>query len=88
MALKNIKSVEILGGYRLKLVFSDGKKKTVDLESRLGGGVFKPLRDPTFFRTVYVEDGTIRWPNGADFDAEVLYYDGPPPWARPGKAVG
>jgi hypothetical protein len=37
--------------------------------------------DPTFFRLVCVEGGTIAWPNGADIDPDVLYYDGPPPWA-------
>lgn len=88
MKLKNVIRVEVLDGYQVKLTFDDGVERTVDLGPRLRGGVFEPLRDPEYFRSLYIEDGTIRWPNGADFDAEVLYYGGPPPWAESGKAVG
>ena len=34
------------GGYRLWLRFNDGVAGEVDLESRLFGEVFEPLRDP------------------------------------------
>jgi hypothetical protein len=40
--------------------------------------VFEPLRrDLGLFRSVQVdpEAGTIVWPNGADMDPNVLYYD-------------
>jgi len=39
-------------------------------------GVFAPLRDTGYFAKVAVhpELGTIFWPNGADLDPIVLYY--------------
>jgi hypothetical protein len=38
-------------------------------------GIFAPLRDPTLFGKVAVDPelGTVRWPNGADLDPDVLY---------------
>jgi len=62
-------------GYELRIQFSDGIVKDVDLSSELYGEVFEPLRDPGFFRQVTVnpETRTIEWPNGADFAPEFLY---------------
>ena len=62
-------------GYELRLQFSDGVVKDVDLSSELYGEVFEPLRDPGFFSKVKVspETRTIEWPNGADFAPEFLY---------------
>ena len=77
-----VKTVKPLSGYRLKIGFTDGSTKIVDLESKLWGPVFEPLRDPAKFREVRVEHGTIAWPNGADLDPEVLYHGGTPPWAK------
>lgn len=71
-----IRQVEVLGGYRLRLMFDDGVVGEVDLESRIvaRGGVFEALEDPAFFRRVAVhpELGTIFWPNGVDFCPDVL----------------
>jgi hypothetical protein len=75
-----IETVEALDGYVLRLGFSDGTTRDVDLESELWGAVFEPLRDPAFFRQVSVDHdlGTIVWPNGADMDPVVLHGDRPP----------
>jgi uncharacterized protein DUF2442 len=75
-----IESVEPLDGYVLRLGFSDGSTREVDLESALWGPIFEPLRDPAAFRQVAVdlELGTIVWPNGADMDPDVLHGDQPP----------
>jgi hypothetical protein len=63
--------------YILHLVFSDGAEANIDLKARvLGrGGVFKPLEDASFFAQVVVdpEACTLVWPNGVDFDLDVLY---------------
>lgn len=73
--LLRVQTVERLGGYRLRLGFSDGKVKDVDLESELWGPVFEPLRDPGYFSQVRVdpEARTIVWPNGADLAPDFLY---------------
>lgn len=72
-----IETVEPLEGYVLRLGFSDGSRRDVDLEPELWGPVFEPLRDPAAFRQVAVDDelGTIVWPNGADMDPDVLHGD-------------
>jgi hypothetical protein len=67
--------VTYLGGYQLRLEFSDGAVKDVDLKHELYGQVFEPLKDVEFFRQVAVnsDTNTIEWPNGADFAPEFLY---------------
>jgi hypothetical protein len=73
-------SVETLGGFALRLGFDDGTVREIDLEADLWGPVFEPLRnDPQLFRQVRVDEelGTIVWPNGADFDPDVLHGDAP-----------
>jgi len=71
-----IRSVEPLEGFRLRLAFSDGTERDLDLEAELWGPVFAPLKeDPDLFRQVRVdaELGTIVWPNGADMAPEFLH---------------
>jgi hypothetical protein len=81
--LMTIRAVEPLEGHNVRLQFSDGTWKTVDLGPYLHGPVFEPLRaDPDAFRAVRVDPelGTIVWPNGADMDPDVLYYELKPAW--------
>lgn len=61
--------------YQLRIDFTNGVVKDVDLRNELYGPVFKPLRDPELFRQVRVneETGTVEWLNGADFAPEFLY---------------
>jgi Protein of unknown function (DUF2442) len=72
-----VTSVEVLGHYRLRLRFSDGSSREVDLTGELRGPVFEPLADPDYFAQVQVnpELGTVVWPNGADLDPLVLHGD-------------
>jgi hypothetical protein len=71
----HVTSVNYINGYRLRLEFSDGCVKEVDLCGELHGEVFEPLKDLAFFNQVKVncETNTIEWPNGADFAPEFLY---------------
>lgn len=74
-ALVRVTSVEVVGDFSLRLGFSDGSSREVDLEDRLRGPVFEPLKNPQFFAQVRVDEelGTIVWPNGADLDPVVLH---------------
>ena len=65
----------------MRLTFSDGVVKDVDLQGELYGEVFEPLKDLDRFRQVAVnpETNTIEWPNGADFAPEYLYEIGEEP---------
>lgn len=64
--------------YELRIEFTNGVAKDVDLRNELYGPVFEPLRDPELFRQVRLneETGTVEWPNGADFAPEFLYETG------------
>lgn len=63
-------------GYTVRVRFEDGLKAEVDLSYLLGyGGVFEPLRDRDYFRSLRADAdaGTIVWPNEADIAPETLY---------------
>ncbi len=78
-----IVEVECLGGFRVRLRFTDGAEKEIDLEPYLHGPIFEPIRrEPDVFQQVCAdpEIGTIAWPNGADIDPLVLRYDLTPAW--------
>lgn len=73
----DVRSVEHLGGYQLRVAFADGTSQVVDLEAKLAspvGPVFEPLRDQEFFAlaTVDPETRTVVWPNGADLAPDAL----------------
>jgi hypothetical protein len=77
-ALVRVIDVTVLGHYRLRVAFSDGVVRDVDLSHLRGSGpVFAPLDDPDYFAAVRVdpEAGTVVWPNGADLDPLVLHGD-------------
>ena len=78
-----VRSVEPLHGFRVRLGFTDGSSKEIDLDQYLRGPVFEPIRkDAKVFREVSVDHraGTIVWPNGADIDPDVLYLGLKPAW--------
>ena len=75
--------VRPMEGYRLRVAFTDGTERVVDVEPFLRGPMFDRVRnDRIFFETVEVdrELGTIVWPNGADIDPDVLYGSARPAW--------
>ncbi len=73
--LYDIVEAEVLGPYRIRVVFDDGLAREVDLEPILYGEMFGPLRDPAFFAQMRLdpEFRTVVWPNDADFDPETLH---------------
>lgn len=83
--LVRIQSVEPIAPFWVRVVFSTGEEREIDLTPYITTGpIFAPVRsDPAFFRAVTVDGGTLSWPNGADIDPDVLYYGGTPPWAQP-----
>lgn len=80
-----IRAVEVVEDHVLRLTFTDGSLRDVDVGPLLRGPVFEPIRrDPAEFRKVRVdpECGTVVWPNGADICPDVLYLGLPPAWAE------
>jgi hypothetical protein len=78
--LPRVTSVEPLDGFRLRLAFTDGLFREVDLSNNLWGQMAEPLQDPDYFRQVSVDTelGTVVWPNGYDLDPDVLHGDHEP----------
>ncbi len=66
---------EVCGPHSLRLTFSDGTHKRVNVLPLLEGPVFEPLHDPAYFARVVVDPigGTVVWPNDADLAPETLY---------------
>jgi hypothetical protein len=76
-----VRIVEVMSGFTVRLEFTDGSNREVNLEPYLHGPIFEPIRsDSVVFRSVLVEGGTVAWPNGADIDPDVLYYGLKPAW--------
>ncbi len=85
-----IRSVKPVAQFTVQLEFSNGERKTVDLEPFLRGPIFDPIRrDPEMFRSVRVDEelGTIVWENGADIDPDVLYGTHIPAWMEAEEPV-
>ena len=83
-----VASVEVLGGYELRLTFTDGTGRVIDVGPYLQGPVFDALKaDRSLFAAVRVDPelGTIVWPNGADICPDVLIH-GRTPVALEGAA--
>ena len=74
--LKDIIEVKPLNNYQLYLKFEDNQEGIINLEEIIEFvGIFQPLKDLDFFKTVIINPdwGTIYWENGADLDPDVLY---------------
>lgn len=82
-SMVRVQQVTPLDGFVVRLSFTDGTQRDVDLESFLRGPIFEPIRrDRNEFLKVTVDSraGTIVWPNGADIDPDVLYLGLQPAW--------
>ena len=71
----DVVSVKPLGGYRLRVAFSDGLFGVHDFSKVVArtGEMVRPLKDPSFFARVFVELGALAWPNGYDLDPIALH---------------
>jgi len=86
--LVRVKSAKPLDDFKMLLEFEDGTKKEINLKPFLSGPIFKDvLENSEYFRQVSIKGGTISWPNGADIDPDVLYYELKPAWLEEPKQV-
>ncbi|HOJ71902.1 MAG TPA: DUF2442 domain-containing protein [Syntrophorhabdaceae bacterium] len=90
----DIIDAKYIEGYKLELIFKDGKKGIVDLSVYIHkGGVFSRFTDIEYFKQFYVnrEIGTLCWPDGLDIAPETLYHvatgEPLPVWTKTEKAV-
>jgi hypothetical protein len=78
--LIKVVTAKYIGDYKIRVKFSTGEERIVDMETELWGEVFEPLKDKGIFEqlTVNKELCTIVWPNGADYAPYSLYDLGKP----------
>lgn len=72
--LIKIARLEKLGGFRLRLRFTDGSEGVHDFLRLVQepGAILEPLRDEAYFNRVFLEFGALTWPNGFDIAPEWL----------------
>jgi len=69
-----IKQVCPLDNYKLRVRFSTGEEKVVDISNLLNEPVFRPLLNLNLFKSVYIDYGTVVWCDGTiDIAPEYLY---------------
>lgn len=75
IAMVKVVEVRPLDGFRLQVGFSNGREGVRDCADIVAetGSMVVPLRDPAFFRRVFIEYGALAWPNGYDIDPIALY---------------
>jgi hypothetical protein len=68
--------VEALPKFRLRISYPDGVEGVIDLSADVGRGVFAPLADETFFRTVHIGGyGQISWSEEIEICPDSAYQD-------------
>lgn len=70
-----VRTVEIVQPYTLRVQFTDDTEQLIYLKPVLAGELYGPLLDLKLFNQVAVdpEVKTLVWPNGADFDPATLH---------------
>ena len=79
-----VTAVQARDDYQLALTFSTGETRLFDVRPYLDKGIFRELRDPSYFRSVRLAFGSIAWPHEQDFGPESLYAESQP---APGLSV-
>ena len=70
-----IKKARYVGEHKISLLFNDGVTKVVDFKQFLSTTrkLFIPLSNLDYFKSFYLDEITICWPNGLDFSPDLLY---------------
>jgi len=70
-----VQDVEPQDGYKLKLTFTNGETGIYDCAPLLDHGIFRELKDPSYFCQVKIEYGTVSWPHEQDLCPDSLYLE-------------
>jgi len=72
--MKRPNHVIALPDYRLEISYPDGMTGVIDLSDSVGKGVFAPLQDEAFFKTVHVgKFGQIAWSEDIEICSDAAY---------------
>ena len=68
--------VEAVADFRLRVAYPDGTDGVIDLSGDVGRGVFAPLADEAFFRTVHIgRFGQIAWSEDIEICPDAAYLE-------------
>ena len=70
-----VRKVVPLSDYKLLIEFNNGEQGVYDCEHLLDFGVFKELKDKSYFGKAQAMDGTVVWPHEQDICPDTLYLD-------------
>jgi hypothetical protein len=70
-----VKKVIATNEYQLELIFTDGEQGNYDCRPLLDFGVFREMRDLSYFKQARVDGGTVVWPHEQDICPDTLYLD-------------
>lgn len=74
--MKRPVKVEALSGFRLRVAYPDGVEGVIDLSTDVGRGVFAPLAEEAFFRTVHIgQFGQIAWSEDIEICPDAAYQE-------------
>jgi Protein of unknown function (DUF2442) len=64
-----------IGRYRILIEFENGELRTVDLSNYKERKLreFSDLKNEEYFKTFFIKDGDLQWPNGWDVAPDYLY---------------
>jgi hypothetical protein len=68
-----VKRVETTDNHTLIVAFANGEVREFDVKPYLEKGIFKELKDLSYFRAVKVVAGSVEWPHEQDFSFDTLY---------------
>ena len=69
------KNAKALDGYKIEVEFTNGEIRRFDVTPLLSYPVYEPLKDRAYFKTVFVSQGIVQWPNEVDISPDLLYID-------------
>jgi hypothetical protein len=61
-----------LDNYKLRIKLSDGRVGLFDVSPYIKSDFFKELKDPVYFRRVYIDYNTVVWPHEQDIAPETI----------------
>jgi hypothetical protein len=64
--------------HQLRVEFTDGQSRLLDVKPYLSYPVFHPLYNPAVFNQVQADHGTVSWPGGIDLDPDSVFLESVP----------
>lgn len=76
-----------IGKFRLLIEFENGELRIADFGNykKRNLGDFADLKNEEYFKTFYIKDGDLQWPNGWDVAPDYLYDISTPASVNPQK---